>query len=170
MLKDKIQYFLTDQRRTVKELAKHVGMSDTAIRNIYQRDSCELSTLRKITRNGMKWALLILIALFASCADNKQREVGQYVYEDCLHTIHIDRECASNLVENPKTKEERFAKMTGVRFIDTCNLTLTSGGNFSYQRDFCPRCIDDRAYQHLSRIMERNQNEDTECAVSYVAN
>lgn len=48
MLKDKIQTYLTEQRRTVKELAKHVGMSDTAIRNIYSRDSCELSTLRKI--------------------------------------------------------------------------------------------------------------------------
>lgn len=48
MLKDKIQALLTNQRRTVKELAKHIEMSDTAIRNIYQRDSCELSTLRKI--------------------------------------------------------------------------------------------------------------------------
>lgn len=48
MLKDKIQGLLTDQKRTVKELSKHIGMSDTAIRNIYSRDSCELSTLRKI--------------------------------------------------------------------------------------------------------------------------
>lgn len=48
MLKNKIQGLLTDQRRTVKELSKHIGMSDTAIRNIYSRDSCELSTLRKI--------------------------------------------------------------------------------------------------------------------------
>lgn len=48
MLKDKIQGLLTDQRRTVKDLSKHIGMSDTAIRNIYSRDSCELSTLRKI--------------------------------------------------------------------------------------------------------------------------
>lgn len=48
MLKDKIQGLLANQRRTVKELSKHIGMSDTAIRNIYSRDSCELSTLRKI--------------------------------------------------------------------------------------------------------------------------
>ena len=48
MLEQKIKQYLTDQRRTVKELAKHIGMSDTAIRNIYTRDSCELSTLRKI--------------------------------------------------------------------------------------------------------------------------
>ncbi len=48
MLKDKIQKHLSEQRRTVKELANHIGMSDTAIRNIYSRDSCELSTLRKI--------------------------------------------------------------------------------------------------------------------------
>ena len=37
MLKDKIQGLLTNQRRTVKELSKHIGMSDTAIRNIYSR-------------------------------------------------------------------------------------------------------------------------------------
>lgn len=48
MLKDKIQGFLASQRRTVKDLAKHIEMSDTAIRNMYLRDSCELSTLRKI--------------------------------------------------------------------------------------------------------------------------
>ena len=48
MLKDKIQKYLTEQRRTVKDLAKYIGMSDTAIRNIYSRDSCELATLRKI--------------------------------------------------------------------------------------------------------------------------
>lgn len=48
MLKDKIQNHLTSQRKTLKELAQHIGMSDTAIRNIYSRDSCELSTLRKI--------------------------------------------------------------------------------------------------------------------------
>lgn len=48
MLEDKIKEHLTEQRRTVKELAKYVGMSDTAIRNIYSRNSCELATLRKI--------------------------------------------------------------------------------------------------------------------------
>lgn len=48
MLKDRIQGLLAEQRRTVKELSKYIGMSDTAIRNIYSRDSCELATLRKI--------------------------------------------------------------------------------------------------------------------------
>lgn len=48
MLKDKIKKYLSNQRRTVKELADYIGMSDTAIRNIYSRNSCELSTLRKI--------------------------------------------------------------------------------------------------------------------------
>lgn len=48
MLRDKIQGYLSEQRRTVKDLSQHIGMSDTAIRNIYARDSCELSTLRKI--------------------------------------------------------------------------------------------------------------------------
>lgn len=49
MLKQKIQGLLKAQRRTVKELAKHIEMSDTAISNIYARDSCELATLRKMS-------------------------------------------------------------------------------------------------------------------------
>ena len=56
MLKDKIQGLLTDQRRTVKDLSKHIGLSDTAIRNIYTRDSCELATLRK-SQNFSAWQL-----------------------------------------------------------------------------------------------------------------
>lgn len=48
MLETKIRGFLKQQRRTVKELSNYIGMSDTGIRNIYKRDSCELSTLRKI--------------------------------------------------------------------------------------------------------------------------
>lgn len=48
MLKDKIKWHLAHQRKTVKELAVNIGMTDQAIRNIYKRDSCELSTLRKI--------------------------------------------------------------------------------------------------------------------------
>lgn len=48
MLKDKIKQHLADNKRTVKELSEFIGMSDTAIRNIYSRNSCELATLRKI--------------------------------------------------------------------------------------------------------------------------
>lgn len=50
MLEPRIRGLLQSQRRTVKELANYIEMSDTAIRNIFSRDSCELSTLRKIAK------------------------------------------------------------------------------------------------------------------------
>ena len=102
----------------------------------------------------MKWLSLLTLAILASCSGSKQKEVGKYVYVDCYSTIHIDRECASKLSENPKTKEERMANMMGVSFVDTCELSPYSNG---YKFSFCPKCIDDDAYKHLQTIMERNQ-------------
>lgn len=97
-------------------------------------------------------ASIVLVA-FCSCSKHHS-EVGQYVYVNCFHTIHIDRECASQLSENPKTKEERMANMHGITFVDTCNLTITNG-TWSYK--FCPKCVDDDAYELLLRISEQNQ-------------
>lgn len=102
----------------------------------------------------MKWLSLLTLAILASCSGAKQKEVGKYVYVDCYNTIHIDRKCASQLSENPKTKEERMANMLGVSFVDTCGLKQYSNG---YQFKFCPKCIDDDVYKHLQTIMERNE-------------
>lgn len=102
----------------------------------------------------MRWfSALILVVLISSC-DTEQYDVGQFVYVDCFNSIHIDRTCASNLVENAKTKEERMANMQGVAFVDTCNLTTTNG-TWSYK--FCPKCIDDDAYTKICAIMKRNK-------------
>ncbi len=105
----------------------------------------------------MRWIAVIIISLITSCSNSNRHGVGQFVYADCFGSIHVDRECASKLTDNPKTKEERMANMQGVSFIDTCKLT----GNINeYNKfDFCPRCIDDDTYRHLSAIMERNQNK-----------
>ncbi len=100
----------------------------------------------------MKWAILSALVLLASCSKTKQSEVGQFVYVDCFGTIHVDRECASELADDPKTKEERMANMQGVTFVDTCNLCTNT--DWSYK--FCPKCVDDNSYRHLSTIMERN--------------
>ncbi len=48
-----------------------------------------------------------------------------------------------------------MANMQGVSFMDTCELTRYTG-YYANKYDFCPRCIDDDAYRHLSAIMERN--------------
>lgn len=105
----------------------------------------------------MRWILAILVICLASCTDNKHDKVGKYVYVDCSNTIHIDRDCAANIADTPKTKEERMANMQGVEFIDTCNLirewsTPLMKGSFN----FCPKCVDDEAYKHLAEIMHRN--------------
>lgn len=48
MLKEKIQQLLTAQNKKVKDLCAYIDITDTGLRKIYARDSCELSTLRKI--------------------------------------------------------------------------------------------------------------------------
>lgn len=109
----------------------------------------------------MKWLFIIVSLLMMSCSNSKQHEIGQYVYVDCFGTIHIDRQCASNLADNPKTKEERMANMQGIQFIDTCDLNMgVRYSTFSFsEHKFCPKCVDDEAFQHLSLIIERNENK-----------
>lgn len=103
----------------------------------------------------MKWIIAISsVFLLASCAEQKY-EIGKYVYVDCFNTIHTNRECASVLTNNPKTKDERMANMQGVQFIDTCNLVNKT----SWPYKFCPKCVDDDAFQNISSIMERNEKE-----------
>lgn len=48
MLKDRIQSLLKRQGKTQKELCSVIGISDTGLRKIYARDSCEISLLKKI--------------------------------------------------------------------------------------------------------------------------
>lgn len=103
----------------------------------------------------MKWIVVILVLLATACSNSGKHEVGQYVYADCFGTIHVDRKCASKRTNNPKTKEERMANVQGVAFIDTCRLTLYWNPYNAYH--FCPKCIDDNIYHHLSSIMERNE-------------
>ena len=109
----------------------------------------------------MKWTLpLLIVVTLTSCTDTKHNEVGQFVYVDCLNTIHTDRECASQLAKEPKTKEERIMAAKGGVFIDTCKLIeSTSIMPSVYPITFCPRCIDDEAYKHLSEIISRNEKQ-----------
>lgn len=100
----------------------------------------------------MKWTVTMLFFLLASCSGG-QGEIGNYVYVDGFATIHIDRECASSLVKDAKTKEERIISMQGVEFVDTCKLVNDS--KWPYR--FCPKCVDDDAFQHISSTMKRNE-------------
>lgn len=48
MLKEKVNILLKRQNKALKELCSAIGISDTGLRKIFARDSCELSLLRKM--------------------------------------------------------------------------------------------------------------------------
>lgn len=48
MLEERIKMLLTEQNKKVKDLCSYIDMTDTAVRKMYARDSCEISTLKKI--------------------------------------------------------------------------------------------------------------------------
>lgn len=48
MLEERIKRLLSEQNKKVKDLCAYIDMTDTAVRKMYARDSCEISTLKKI--------------------------------------------------------------------------------------------------------------------------
>lgn len=48
MLKETIHVLLKRQGKTQKELCNSIGISDTGLRKIFARDSCEIALLKKI--------------------------------------------------------------------------------------------------------------------------
>lgn len=48
MLEEKIKRLLTEQNKKVKDLCSYIEMTDTGLRKMYARDSCELAVLKKI--------------------------------------------------------------------------------------------------------------------------
>ena len=109
----------------------------------------------------MRWIVAILVLYLTSCTNSKRSEIGKFVYVDCFNTVHTNRNCAANLVDDPKTKDERMADMQGIQFIDTCYLNMgVRYSTFPFsEHKFCPKCVDDEAFQHLSLIIERNENK-----------
>lgn len=47
-LKDQIKQLLKEQNKLLKDLCTYIGMTDGALRKIFARNSCEMSTLKKI--------------------------------------------------------------------------------------------------------------------------
>lgn len=48
MLEERIKALLSEQNKKVKDLCAYIEMTDTGVRKMYARDSCEISTLKKI--------------------------------------------------------------------------------------------------------------------------
>lgn len=109
-----------------------------------------------------KTIIFTILLLLCSCGDKSSEDkseqcvIGKYVYVDWYNTIHVDRECAARSGDNLKTMTERMASRHGVQFVDTCD--LTSRGKSGEKHGFCPRCIDDKAYRHLSDIIDGNRH------------
>lgn len=50
MIEEKVNGLLQQQDKKVKDLCAYIDQSDTALRKIYARDSCEVSTLIRIAQ------------------------------------------------------------------------------------------------------------------------
>lgn len=50
MIEEKIKTLLQQQNKRVKDLCAYIELTDTGLRKIYARDSCEVSTLIKIAQ------------------------------------------------------------------------------------------------------------------------
>ena len=48
MIEEQIKSLLAQQNKKVKDLCAYIDLTDTGLRKIYARDSCEISTLKKI--------------------------------------------------------------------------------------------------------------------------
>ena len=48
MIEEQIKSLLVQQNKKVKDLCAYIDLTDTGLRKIYARDSCEISTLKKI--------------------------------------------------------------------------------------------------------------------------
>ena len=48
MIEEQIKALLAQQNKKVKDLCAYIDLTDTWLRKIYARDSCEISTLKKI--------------------------------------------------------------------------------------------------------------------------
>lgn len=102
----------------------------------------------------MKWILFLTMSILISCANSKENEIGQFLYVDCLKTIHVDRNCPSKIDDNTKTEDEILIKMRGVVFVDTCEIKY-----LGYYH-FCPKCVDDKSCARIVTMAKRNENKD----------
>ena len=91
-------------------------------------------------------AYSFIIICITSCQRGKN-EIGQYIYEDCANTVHIASDCLLSYPD--KTKEERYVKYGGLKYMRTDTLT-------GIYWAICPKCIDDEAYSKLVQIVRNN--------------
>lgn len=109
--------------------------------------------------------ILAAIALVAatSCSREQSKEetiergLGKYVYIDDMEILHTRETCVKLRCGN----DDDGHKIYGKRILETSRILL--GDN---QR-FCTHCVNDKTYQELVSISERNKNDADSCVYEY---
>lgn len=111
-------------------------------------------------KKAMKWILLILMVMVASCVSkqdtNNHRDpftIGKYLYEDDNGIIHIDESCLNLRRGN----DDNGHKIYGKHMIDTAQFLIAEPQYFRV----CSRCVNDEVYNRLLKMSERNNKPNT---------
>lgn len=98
------------------------------------------------------YIIATILFLCPACSQKEQTkqdsyEIGKYVYIDGNAIIHIRDNC----FKLKFGKDEHGHSIYGKEIVDTSDFVFTD-----YMR-LCVRCVDDRNYEHLIKISQRNK-------------
>lgn len=97
---------------------------------------------------------VVLIPIFFISCQHKEEEnvptftLGKYIYRDDNYIHHINPYCIKLRNGKDDAGHDIYAK----HMMDTSKFVIT---NFEYFR-VCSRCVNDKDYEHILRISERN--------------
>lgn len=114
----------------------------------------------------MKNIVLALLAFVVCSCGSKEKEyikedelvfsVKDYAYSSVYGALHLTRYCSN--IEPVVDRGEKGEKI--VEFIPKSELKR------NYLKALCPRCISDRAYEELVKIIEENEKRAAEEEIS----
>lgn len=103
----------------------------------------------------MRWWIVVIAysILFLSCSCNQKEsnkdtlKVSKYLYLTDNGVLHTRKDCSGVTF----AKDEHGHRVYGMVFLDT--ISFTSDDQLSY----CTRCFDDACYEHVQKILSRNE-------------
>lgn len=96
---------------------------------------------------GTFLVLFVALLLSACTSSRKDREIGQYIYQDGTGVWHIDQNC-DKLIH---CRDENGHRINGKLIVDTTEFRIKDRDHFWV----CSKCVDDAAYEHLIKISGR---------------
>lgn len=88
----------------------------------------------------------VMLSVFLTACNGHGSSVGKYLYCSRIKVLHCDKNCKEIVKTNVDGTE-----IQGVNFLDTMNII---DGEYPYA--YCNICFDDKSYEHVSKIIERN--------------